>query len=328
MKTKFTIAIISVLFLCRINAANTLAPADSFTIHNLGHASLMIEYNNLIIHIDPRSSEANYDLLPDADIIIISHAHSDHYDINALNKIKKTGTELICSQEVKNKNTYTGAIFVMKNGDSLKIKDIPIKAVPAYNLINSTSHPKGIGNGYILYIGEKRVYIAGDTENIPEMLTFGKVDYAFLPMNLPYTMSPEMAAEAAKKLKPDVLYIYHFGTSDTAKLRTLLKAEKMKIRIGESVIKENAFSILSSLPNLVAREFIIGPNPVNNEIQFFLNEENSYILIYNNQGQLIKSQNFNGSGLHNLNLSYLNPGYYILCLLNKKEFVKNVFIKR
>ena len=327
MKKLFTIAISLVLFLCKINAIEQ-APVDSFTIHNLGHASLMIEYNNLIIHIDPRSSEANYDLLPDADLILITHGHSDHYDVNALNKIKKTGTIFICNQEVKNKNTYTGKIFVMNNGDSLKINDIPIKAVPAYNIVNSTNHPKGIGNGYILSIGGKRIYIAGDTENIPEMLTFGKIDYAFLPMNLPYTMSPEMAADAAKKVKPDVLYIYHYGTSDTARLRTLLMAEKMNIRIGESVIKESAFSILSSLPNLEARKFSIGPNPVNDEIQFLLNEENSTILIYNNQGQLIKKQNFSGSGLHHLNLTNLESGYYTVCLLNKKEFVKTAIIKR
>lgn len=327
MKKELTIAILLVLFLYKINAVEH-APADSFTIHNLGHSSLMIEYNNLIIHIDPRSSEANYDLLPDADLILISHGHSDHYDVNALNKIKKTGTKLICTQEVKNKNTYTGTIYVMNNGDSLKINDIPIKAVPAYNIVNSTNHPKGIGNGYLLSIGEKRIYIAGDTENIPEMSTFGKVDYAFLPMNLPYTMTPEMAADAAKKVKPDVLYIYHFGTSDTAKVRTLLIAEKMKIRIGESVIKESAFSIPSSLPNLVSREFLIGPNPVINELQFISTEENSTILIYNNQGQLIKKQEFNGSGLHNLNLTYLQTGYYVVCLSNKKESVKTAIIKR
>lgn len=327
MKTIYTIAILLVSFLCRMNA-NAQAPADSFTIHNLGHSSIMIEYNNLIIHIDPRSSEANYDLLPDADLILITHGHSDHYDVNALNKIKKTGTKLICNQEVKNKNTYTGTIYVMNNGDSLKINDIPIKAVPAYNVINANNHPKGVGNGYILSIGEKRIYIAGDTENIPEMSTFGKVNYAFLPMNLPYTMTPEMAADAAKKVKPDVLYIYHFGTSDTAKVRTLLIAEKMKVRIGESVIKESAFSTVSSLPNLVTREFLVGPNPVIDDIQFQLNEENSTILIYNSQGQLIKTKKYSGSGLQNMNLSNLKAGFYVVCLLSDKELVKAVIIKR
>ncbi|MBU4074084.1 MAG: MBL fold metallo-hydrolase, partial [Proteobacteria bacterium] len=93
-------------------------------------------------------------------------------------------------------------------------------------------HPKGDGNGYILTFGDKRVYVAGDTENIPEMKGFGRIDVAFLPMNLPYTMTPEMAADAARMVKPQILYPYHTGETDTAKIVALLKGEKgIEVRI-------------------------------------------------------------------------------------------------
>ena len=115
----------------------------------------------------------------------------------------------------------------MKNGENRSILEFGIEAVPAYNIVHMRSagnpfHPKGAGNGYIVTIGGKRIYFAGDTENIPEMSDFGTIDYAFLPMNLPYTMTPEMVAEAAKRIKPNVLYPYHFGNTDTNKLVELL----------------------------------------------------------------------------------------------------------
>jgi L-ascorbate metabolism protein UlaG (beta-lactamase superfamily) len=213
---------------------------DTFAIHSLGHGSLYFEYKNHIMHVDPYSSQADYAALPDADLIFITHGHSDHYDVNALNKIKTDSTLMICTQAVKNLGTYSGTNQVMNNGDSIIAKGIPVKAVPAYNITGTTvNHPKGVGNGYILTIGEKRVYIAGDTEILPAMDSLGKIDVAFLPMNLPYTMSVSMAADAAKKIKPVILYIYHFGTSDTASLRNLLSSQGMDIRMGTSVYYES-----------------------------------------------------------------------------------------
>jgi L-ascorbate metabolism protein UlaG (beta-lactamase superfamily) len=114
---------------------------------------------------------------------------------------------------------------------------IRIEAVPAYNLVHMRSpgvpfHAKGSGNGYVVTLGAKRIYVAGDTENIPEMSKLGTIDCAFLPMNLPYTMTPEMVAEAAKRIKPAILYPYHFGKTDTALLVSLLKDEKaIQVRI-------------------------------------------------------------------------------------------------
>jgi L-ascorbate metabolism protein UlaG (beta-lactamase superfamily) len=125
----------------------------------------------------------------------------------------------------------------MKNGDRGNYAGINIEAVPAYNIkhmrsANTPYHPKGNGNGYILTFSNKRVYIAGDTENIPEMKNIKNIDIAFLPVNLPYTMTPEMFAEAAKMLNPKILYPYHYGNTDTNVLLELLKNQSVtEVRI-------------------------------------------------------------------------------------------------
>jgi L-ascorbate metabolism protein UlaG (beta-lactamase superfamily) len=126
---------------------------------------------------------------------------------------------------------------VMKNGEVRRLQGLTIEAVPAYNLVHMRSpgvpfHPKGVGNGYIITFGEKRVYVAGDTENIPEMKKLKNIDVAFLPMNLPYTMTPEMVADAAKAFKPAILYPYHYGETDTSRLVELLQGvDEVEVRI-------------------------------------------------------------------------------------------------
>jgi L-ascorbate metabolism protein UlaG (beta-lactamase superfamily) len=233
---KCILASISLLLILSFSGirASGFVVAEAIAIHSLGHGSLYFEYKGLVIYIDPFSIQADYSKLLPADLIFITHEHPDHYDLNALNKIKKGSTEMICTQTVKNLGTYSGSIHVINNGDSIVIKGISVKAVPAYNAINTSFHPKGIGNGYVFTFGKKKVYVAGDTENIPEMKNLGRIDIAFLPMNLPYTMTPAEAAEAAKIVKPDILYIYHFGNSDTASVRNLLHDQGMVIRMGKS----------------------------------------------------------------------------------------------
>ena len=125
----------------------------------------------------------------------------------------------------------------MNNGDVKTVQGLKIEAVPAYNIVHMRSketpfHPKGIGNGYVITFGDKRVYVAGDTENVPEMKGLREIDIAFLPMNLPYTMTPEMVADAAKDFKPRILYPYHYGKTDTSKLVDLLKdTGEIEVRI-------------------------------------------------------------------------------------------------
>lgn len=205
----------------------------SLEIWFIGHGTLMFKYNDMVIHIDPVSREADYSDMPDADIILITHEHGDHLDPSAIKKILKPETEIICN---KASSSGLDECRVMSNGDEINSKGIDIKAVPAYNIQHERSpgnpfHPKGVGNGYILTIGSKRIYVAGDTENIPEMRDFKNIDIAFLPMNLPYTMSPEMVADAAMMIKPDILYPYHYGSTDTVEILKLLEDSDIEVRI-------------------------------------------------------------------------------------------------
>ena len=208
--------------------------AGDLKITFIGHGSLMFAFGGKVIHIDPVSKEADYTKLPKADLILITHHHGDHLDAKALDILRTEKTMLvlteICAQQVKGG-------MVMKNGEVKKAVGLKIEAVPAYNLVHMRSegkpfHPRGEGNGYVITFGDKRVYVAGDTENIPEIKKIEKIDVAFLPMNLPYTMTPEMVADAAKAFKPRVLYPYHFGETDTSKLLGLLKDSKeIEVRI-------------------------------------------------------------------------------------------------
>lgn len=199
----------------------------------IGHGTLMFKYDGMIIHIDPVSREGDYSVLPDADFILITHEHGDHLDPDAISKILKSNTVVLCNKASAAKIENP---VIMANGDMVKVKGIEIEAVPAYNIKHERSpgnpfHEKGKGNGYILNLGDKRIYVAGDTENIPEMAEMKNIDIAFLPMNLPYTMDPEMVASAALVLNPEILYPYHYGSTNTAELIELLKGKDIDIRI-------------------------------------------------------------------------------------------------
>ncbi|MHC4738315.1 MAG: isochorismatase family protein [Planctomycetota bacterium] len=200
----------------------------------IGHGTLMFEFEGKVIHIDPWTRLADYTKMAKADIILVSHEHGDHLDKKAIGLIRKEGTQIVLSQSCV-EQVDDGVI--MKNGDEQTVGGFKIKAVPAYNIMHKRSngspyHPKGRGNGYIITFGDKRVYVAGDTENTPEMKRLRDIDVAFLPMNLPYTMTPEMAADAAKAFKPKILYPYHYGETDTTILVNLLKELKeVEVRI-------------------------------------------------------------------------------------------------
>jgi L-ascorbate metabolism protein UlaG (beta-lactamase superfamily) len=205
-------------------------------IHFLGHGSLCLEFKDQFFYIDPFSKVADYTSLPKADLILVTHSHYDHFDMEAIDKIKAGKTLMIFTEGCQQTGKYNGPAETMKNGDKKEISGIEIEAVPAYNIINKRPdgnpfHPKGEGNGYIFTINNMRIYIAGDTENIPEMEGLKDIDIAFLPMNLPYTMTPEMVTDAALKFKPKILYPYHYGDTDVTKLTELLADSKIEIRI-------------------------------------------------------------------------------------------------
>ncbi len=200
----------------------------------LGHGTLMFSFQNRVIHVDPWQEQADYRQLPKADLILITHEHFDHLDPEAIKILRQDSTVVIgtaaCQSQVP-------GLRVMKNGDRLNVIGLEIEAVPAYNIQHKRPdgnpfHPRGSGNGYVITFADKRVYVAGDTENVPEMKNLKNIDIAFLPMNLPYTMTPEMVAEAARWIKPAILYPYHYGETDTSKLLNLLKDRpEIQVRI-------------------------------------------------------------------------------------------------
>lgn len=203
----------------------------NITITFIGHATLMFQIKDKIIHVDPWSNLADYSKLPKADIILITHHHPDHLDTNAIANITNQGTQVILTSSVYD---ILKKGIVMNNGDIKTIDGFEIQAVPAYNTTEGRDkfHPKGRDNGYIITIGKKRIYIAGDTENIPEMASLKNIDIAFLPMNQPYTMLPEQVADAVSKFHPKILYPYHYGNTDISKLISLLaKNKKTELRI-------------------------------------------------------------------------------------------------
>lgn len=191
----------------------------------IGHGTLMFRLGDKVIHVDPWSRLGDYAKMPEADLILLTHHHTDHLDPAALREIRTDSTVIVltpvCSRSVE------GGV-VMENGDVTELLGIEVRAVPAYNLVHARAsgepfHPKGEGNGYVLTIGDTRVYIAGDTENTPEMKALEDVDVAFLPVNLPYTMSVEMVLDAVRAFKPAILYPYHYGDTDMAGLVDMLK---------------------------------------------------------------------------------------------------------
>ena len=218
-----------------MHAEDTFSPAPlDLAITFIEHATLVIRYGNTVIHVDPVSQYADYASLPKADIVLITHEHSDHLDPEAILSVRTEATTVVVAAKCAGK--VSGAV-VLRGGDSRAVKGIRIEAVPAYNVLHLRApgapyHPKGDGNGYVLSLGSRKLYVAGDTENTREMKALKGIDIAFLPMNLPYTMTPEMVADAARAFRPKVLYPYHFGDTDTGKLQALLASAKdIEVRI-------------------------------------------------------------------------------------------------
>jgi L-ascorbate metabolism protein UlaG (beta-lactamase superfamily) len=212
---------------------NIKTSAGIVEMHFIGHGSLMFKVNNYVIHIDPVRSMGNYENLPKADLILVTHEHGDHLDAELIADLRKQSTVLLSNQ---NSAATVGWAQAVKTGDRKVVNDITVEVVPAYNIVHERAkgqpfHPKGVGNGYVLSIGDKRFYIAGDTENTPEMKALKNIDIAFLPMNVPYTMTPEMVADAAKAFKPRILYPYHYGDTDTKRIIDLLKDTDIEVRI-------------------------------------------------------------------------------------------------
>ena len=207
---------------------------DLVKIHALLHASICIEYDGRVIYVDPvtqlRGRTIDYTTMPKADLILVSHEHFDHYDTAAIRQLTKESTQLIMNQRCVE---LYGSGTAMRNGDKQRLPGVgALEAVPAYNTTEGRQqfHPKGRDNGYILIVNGLRIYIAGDTEDIPEMAEIKDIDIAFLPCNQPYTMTPEQLVRAAKIIRTKVLFPYHYGETDVSGIPAQLPGIDVRIR--------------------------------------------------------------------------------------------------
>lgn len=232
-------SMISMLLLTTALMAPVNRPAEEFAttagpvkITPIRHASLLIQAAGQNIYVDP-VKDGNYEGLPAADLILVTHAHFDHFDADRIGKLRKAGMKVIGPEAVAGKLLET---MVIRAGEAKEFGGWKIEAVPAYNVKRTQPsgqpwHAKGQGIGYVLTYGGKRFYIAGDTEDVPEMRALKNIDVAFVCVNLPYTMSPEEAAEAIRAFRPKVAYPYHYSKSDLSVLEKALAGSGVEVRV-------------------------------------------------------------------------------------------------
>jgi L-ascorbate metabolism protein UlaG (beta-lactamase superfamily) len=194
-------------------AADTVpAQGGNIELTPMAHAHVQIEYGGKVIHIDP-SNLANYANAKPADLVLITDIHGDHYDPPSIDRVRKAGTVYVVPEALADK--FPGMTTVIRNGETKTVDGVQIQAVAAYNVQRGPQagqlyHTKGRGNGYILTLGGKRVYFSGDTECVPEIKALTNIDVAFMSMNLPFTETPQEAADCVKAFKPKMVYAYHY----------------------------------------------------------------------------------------------------------------------
>ncbi len=235
-----TLALAGLTAAAQRTAPDTIAlPNSSLIIQPINHATMVLTAGAKTIYIDPVGGAAKFQGLTPPDLILVTDIHGDHFDPATLREFLKAGVTLIAPEAVANKLTdlpKVGNVVVLHNGQSTAQGDIGILAIPMYNLPASTTdprHPVGRGNGYVLTIGGKKIYISGDTQGIPEMRSLRDIDIAFVCMNLPYTMDINEAADAVLAFSPRIVYPYHYrgqgGLSD-------VNAFKAKVQAGNKDI--------------------------------------------------------------------------------------------
>ena len=200
--------------------------AGDLRIHPVDHASLVLEWDGKAIYVDPVGGADLYAGLPAPSAILITHGHGDHFDVPTLEAIAGD-VPLVVNQDVFDKlpEALKANAMALANGEDGTLADIPLRAIAAHNTTEDRMqyHPVGVGNGYVLTFGDVQVYVAGDTEPNEDMLALTDIDVAFLPMNLPYTMTPDQAVEAINTFRPAIIYPYHYGDSDLSPLETDLE---------------------------------------------------------------------------------------------------------
>ncbi len=195
-------------------------------IHPINHATLALGWKNLTVYADPVGGASRFTGLPRPDLILITDIHADHFNVETLEALADDRAELVAPPAVAEQlpAALRKRTTVLTNGSSKSVMGLTIHALPMYNLTPERRqfHPKGRGNGYVATFGGKRVYLSGDTEDIPEMRDLKNIDVAFLCMNLPYTMTVEQAASAVRAFKPKIVYPYHYRGSDLNRFKELV----------------------------------------------------------------------------------------------------------
>lgn len=227
-------------FVAAARADDSIATANgALMVHPIHHASLMLTWNGKHVLVDPAPAGAGdpaapYRVLPAPDLILITHIHGDHFNVPILEVVSGATAQIIAPQNVYDAMPpdLQAKTTVLGNGDRFTARGIPVEAVPMYNTTPERTkfHPKGLGNGYVLTLGGKRIYIAGDTEEAPELAHLADIDVAFVPMNLPYTETVEAAAAWVKDFKPKIVYPYHYHNADG----TLSDVAKFKALVGDA----------------------------------------------------------------------------------------------
>lgn len=226
MRSNITLLILMVVASIACSAQPIITPIE--------HASLVLSNGTTTIYIDPVGKIDQYKSLPSPDLILITHAHGDHFQPDLINEIKTNKTEIIANKSVIDKLGFGKALA---NGDSADFAGMKIEAVPMYNTTPDRLkfHPKGDGNGYVFTFDGQKFYISGDTEDIPEMKNLSNIDHAFICMNLPYTMTEEQAVTAVMSFKPAKVYPYHYrgknGFADINKFRRMISARDKNIEV-------------------------------------------------------------------------------------------------
>jgi len=213
------------------NVAVEKTSQGELLVQPINHSAIRFAFQGKQYYVDP-SGKADWDKMPKADVILITHEHGDHLDPKTIARIRKEDTVIYANASSVKKAGFGRVIEV---GQKKRVLDITVEAAPACNLTADRLrfHPRDRkDNGYVLTFGDKRVYVAGDTEGTAEMKALKDIDIAFLPINLPYTMTPQAAAEAARAFKPRILYPYHQGTSDPAEVKKLLAdVKEIEVRV-------------------------------------------------------------------------------------------------
>lgn len=236
----FTFSLVCLVAVCvqaqRPSPDQIPAKNGDITVQPIRHGSVVLNWNGTTIYVDPVQNKEAFQGIDSPDIILITDIHGDHLNMEAINALNTEGTTFVVPQAVADRlseSEYMNQLVILENGKSTEQKGIPIRAIPMYNLpqAEDSRHPKGRGNGYILTLGGKYVYLSGDTEGIPEMRSLTDIDVAFVCMNLPYTMDVNQAADAVLDFEPDIVYPYHYRGQDTQKFKELVNAKNKNIDV-------------------------------------------------------------------------------------------------